>query len=307
MAGILAPLQTTAGKPVQLAAIQGNVPRTGLDAYGQASAVLDNHLAVTRQLAAKIAAGQAAQPEAVFWPEDADDVDPFHDPVASAELTAAAQSVHAQILVGTVAEAQNKQARNEGIVWDPTTGPGAIYVKRHLVPFGEYVPYRSLLTRFISELARVPRDYIPGDRPGTLTVGGVHIADVICFEVAYDDTVRSSVASGTGVIVVQTNNATYGWSGQPEQQLAITQLRAVEHGRPVMIAATSGISGYITPDGNIRQQTRQFTPAVIAAEVTPRTGRTLADRLGAWPELAMAAAALAACGVAGLRRKSELR
>ncbi len=309
LAGILTPLQTTAGKPLQLAAIQGNVPRTGLDAYGQASAVLDNHLTVTEKYAAEVAAGKRPQPAAVFWPEDADDVDPFLDPIASAELTQAAASVHTQILVGTVVEAGANRARNEGIVWDPVTGPGAVYVKRHLVPFGEYIPFRSVLTRFISELGRVPRDYIAGDKPGILTVGGVRIADVICFEVAYDGTVRSSVTGQTGVMVVQTNNATYGWSGQPEQQLAITQLRAVEHGRPVMIAATSGISGYITPDGNIQQETRQFTAAVVAAEVTPRTGLTLADRVGAWPELAMAAAALAAWALAvtRARRASKLR
>lgn len=305
LVGILTPLQTTPGKPVQLAAIQGNVPRTGLDAYGQASAVLDNHLAVTEKYAAEVAAGKMPQPAAVFWPEDSDDVDPFQDPIAAAELTQAAESVHTQILVGTVVAAGGKQARNEGIVWDPVTGPGATYVKRHLVPFGEYVPYRSLLTRYISELSRVPRDYIAGDKPGVLTVGGVHIADVICFEVAYDDTVRSSVSSRNGVIVVQTNNATYGWSGQPEQQLAITQLRAVEHGRPVMIAATSGISGYITPDGNIRQQTRQFTAAVVAAQVTPRTGLTLADRVGAWPELAMALGGLAAWALAVVRGRAQ--
>lgn len=305
LAGVLTPLQTIPGKPVQLAAIQGNVPRTGLDAYGQASAVLDNHLAVTEKYAADVAAGRMPQPTAVFWPEDSDDVDPFQDPIAAAALTQAAASVHTQILVGTVVAAGGKQARNEGIVWDPVTGPGVTYVKRHLVPFGEYVPYRSLLTRYISELSRVPRDYIAGDKPGVLTVGGVHIADVICFEVAYDDTVRSSVSSQSGVMVVQTNNATYGWSGQPEQQLAITQLRAVEHGRPVMIAATSGISGYITPDGNIRQQTRQFTAAVVAAEVTPRTGLTLADRVGAWPELAMALGALAAWALAVARGRAQ--
>ncbi|WP_211466286.1 apolipoprotein N-acyltransferase [Actinocrinis puniceicyclus] len=306
-AGILTPLQTVAAKPVQLVAVQGNVPRTGLDAYGQASAVLGNHLAVTEQYAAKVTAGLAPRPAAVFWPEDADDVDPFQNPVASAALTRAAASVHTQILVGTVVAAGPGQARNEAIVWDPVTGPGAVYVKRHLVPFGEYIPYRSLLTRYISELSRVPRDDIPGDRPGVLTVGGVHIADVICFEIAYDGTVRSSVEPGTGVLVVQTNNATYGWSGQPEQQLAITQLRAVEHRRPVMIAATSGISAYITPDGNVHQETRQFTSAVIAAEVTPRTGSTLADQVGAWPEAVMAAAALAAWALALLRREKELR
>ena len=290
--GLLVPLQTTAGKPIQLAAIQGNVPRTGLDAYGQASAVLDNHIAVTDQYAALIAAGKAPKPVAVFWPEDSDDVDPFQDAVAYSKLMQAAQAVQAPILVGSIVDAGPGQARNEGIVWDPVTGPGQSYTKRHLVPFGEYIPYRAQLTKFISELSRVPRDYVSGSTPGVLTIGGVHIADVICFEVAYDDTVHDSVRSDTGVIVVQTNNATYGWSGQPEQQLAITQLRAVEHGRPVMIAATSGISGYITADGNVQQETRQFTPDVVAAEVTPRTGLTLADRVGAWPELAMTAAAL---------------
>jgi apolipoprotein N-acyltransferase len=290
--GWLVPLQTTAGAPVQLAAIQGDVPRTGLDAYGQADAVLQNHLAVTEQYAAKVAAGKAPKPAAVIWPEDSDDVDPTTDPVVAAELTAAAQSVGTQILVGTVVSVDANHARNEGIVWDPVTGPGQTYIKRHLVPMGEYVPFESTLRKYISELSRVPRSYLPGSAPGVLTVGGVRIADVICFEVAYDDMVRSSVLGDGGVIVVQTNNATYGWTGQPEQQLAISQLRAVEHGRPVLIAATSGISGYITADGVVHQQTRQFTPAVVAADVTPRTGFTLADRVGAWPEAAMAAAAL---------------
>jgi apolipoprotein N-acyltransferase len=296
--GLLVPLQTTAGKPIQLAAIQGNVPRTGLDAYGQASAVLDNHIAVTEQYAAQVAAGKVPQPVAVFWPEDSDDVDPFQDAIAYSKLMQAAQAVHVPILVGAIVNSGPGQARNEGIVWDPATGPGETYTKRHLVPFGEYIPFRAQLTKYFSELSRVPRDYVPGSTPGVLTIGGVHIADVICFEVAYDDMVHDSVNSDTGVLVVQTNNATYGWSGQPEQQLAITQLRAVEHGRPVMIAATSGISGYITADGNVQQETKQFTPAVVAAEVTPRTGLTLADRVGAWPELAMTAVALLAWAAA---------
>jgi apolipoprotein N-acyltransferase len=297
-AGWLVPMQTTSGRSAQLAAIQGGVPRTGLDAYGQKSAVLDNHVAVTDQYAAKIAAGLAPQPAAVIWPEDSDDVDPFQDPAAYAQLAHVANAVHTQILVGSVVNVGTDKARNEGIVWDPLTGPGAVYVKRHLVPMGEYIPFRSLITPYFTALSRVPRDDIPGNRPGALTVGGVRVADVICFEVAYDGIVRDSVRGGGGVIVIQTNNATYGWTGQPEQQLAISQLRAVEHGRPIMVAATSGISAYITPDGVVRQQTGQFTPAVVAADVTMRTGLTLADRVGGWPEAVMTAAALLACAFA---------
>jgi apolipoprotein N-acyltransferase len=291
--GWLVPLQTVAGKPVNLVAIQGNVVQPGINSYGTQDAVLNNHLDVTAQYAALVAAGKAPQPAAVLWPEDSDDVDPFAYPLVYDELTQAAASIKAPILVGAVVGVGSNQVRSEGIVWSPVTGPGASYSKRHLVPFGEYVPYRSFLSKYFSELSRVPADFVPGSTPGVLTIGGVKIADVICFEVAYDDIVRSSVRGGGGVIVVQTNNADYGWTGQPEQQLAISQLRAVESGRPVMIASTSGISGYITPDGVIHQQTGQFTPAVVAATVTPRTGLTLADRVGAAPEWLMT---LLACG-----------
>lgn len=308
LVGNLVPIQTTAGKPVELAAIQGDVPRTGLDAYGQASAVLDNHVRVTEQYAAEIAAGKVPQPVAVFWPEDSDDVDPFTDPTAYAKVSEAVAAIKAQTLVGAVVVVGQKNAQELGIVWDPQTGPGQTYAKRHLVPFGEYIPFRAELTKYISELALVPRDFIPGHTPGVMTVGGVKIAVVICFEVAYDDMVRSSTLGDGGVLVVQTNNATYGWTDQPEEQLAISQLRAVETGRPVMIAATSGISGYIDASGHIVQQTDQFTPAVVSAQVTPRTGQTLALRLGAGPEWVMTGLGLLAwawAAAAGRRRRRE--
>jgi apolipoprotein N-acyltransferase len=304
--GNLVPLQTTAGKPVELAAIQGNVPRTGLDAYGQAFAVLDNHAKLTEQYAQEIAEGKAKQPVAVFWPEDSDDVDPYADSEAYAIVSGAVQAIGVQMLIGTVVDVGPSNAQELGIVWDPNTGPGATYAKRHLVPFGEYIPYRAELTKYFSEMSLVPRDFIPGTKPGVMTVGGVKIALVICYEVAFDDMVRSSVQGGGGVLVVQTNNADYAWTDEPGEQLAISQLRAVETGRPVMIAATSGISGYIDASGRIVQQTGQFTPAIVSAEVTPRTGFTLATRLGADPEWAMMILGLlgwALAAAAGRRRR----
>ena len=308
LVGNLVPIQTTAGKPVELAAIQGDVPRTGLDAYGQASAVLDNHVKVTEEYAQQIAEGKAKQPVAVFWPEDSDDVDPFIDPTAYAKISEAVSAIKVQTLVGAVVDVGQNNAQNLGIVWDPQTGPGQTYAKRHLVPFGEYIPFRTELTKFISEISLVPRDFVPGHTPGVMTVGGVRIAEVICFEVAYDDMVRSSVLGDGGVLVVQTNNATYGHTDQPGEQLAISQLRAVETGRPVMIAATSGISGYIDASGRIVEQTKQFTAAVVSAEVTPRTGQTLAVRLGAAPEWVMMGLGLLAwawAAAAGHRRRRE--
>ena len=85
------------------------------------------------------------------------------------------------------------------------------------MPFGEYIPFRSVLTRYITRLRRIPEDFAPGDKPGLLDVGGVRIGDVICFEVAYDGIVRDVTAGDPRLLVVQTNNATYGHSGQPDQ------------------------------------------------------------------------------------------
>jgi apolipoprotein N-acyltransferase len=132
----------------------------------------------------------------------------------------------------------------------------------------------------------------------------VRVGDVICFEVAYDDLVRDVVTGGGRLLVVQTNNATFGRSGETSQQLAMGRLRAVEHGRAVLVAATSGISAVISPDGSLVEQAPVFTREVLSAQVPTRSGTTLATRLGAAPELLLSglAVAAAAAGVAGRRR-----
>jgi apolipoprotein N-acyltransferase len=95
----------------------------------------------------------------------------------------------------------------------------------------------------------------------------------------------SDVAKGGAqILVVQTNNATYGGTGQPEQQFAITRMRAIETGRTVLIASTSGISGVIQPDGTIEHKSGQFVPDVYVASVPVRDQLTLATRLGGWPQ-----------------------
>jgi apolipoprotein N-acyltransferase len=123
------------------------------------------------------------------------------------------------------------------------------------------------------------------------------VADVICFDVAYDDAVRDAVAGGGELITVQTNNATYGRTAQVEQQFAISRLRAIEHGRTVLVAATSGISGVIAPDGSVVEQSPEFVAQVLVAEVPARTSQTLATRFGptvSWVLTAVGAAAVLA-------------
>jgi apolipoprotein N-acyltransferase len=267
--------------------------------------VFANHVAATHDLAAAVRAGTAPKPDLVIWPENSSDMDPFgHLPVEFA-IDAAVDDIGAPTLVGAVLDAGPKHVRNVGIVWTPGKGPGEFYTKRHPVPFGEYLPLRPLVTALISRLDRVPRDFEAGHRPGVLDLGTTRIGDVICFEIAYDDLVRDVVRDGGRLLVVQTNNATYGRTGQPEQQLAITRLRAVEHGRAVVVAATSGISAVIAPDGGLRHRTGEFTREVTVSAVPLLSDRTVADRVGAWPEAALSALAIAAGLLAWPRRQPD--
>jgi apolipoprotein N-acyltransferase len=270
-----------------VAVVQGNVPRLGLDAFAQRAAVLGNHVEATRELAAEVAAGRVPRPELVIWPENASDLDPFTDPAARTAIDGAVRAVGVPVLVGAVLQGPGDQVRNAGIVWDPQTGPGDSYIKQHPVPFGEYIPYRSLVRRVTAKVDLVPRDFARGTETGLLQVGPVAVGDVICFEVAYDGLVREAVRAGGRLVVVQTNNATFGRSGQSEQQLAMSRLRAVEHGRTVVVAATSGISAVIEPDGRVARRSAIFTRDVLVADVPVRAAHTLATRLGLLPEIAL--------------------
>ncbi|GAA2592496.1 apolipoprotein N-acyltransferase [Actinomadura fulvescens] len=295
-----------AGRPVTVAVVQGNVPRLGLDFHGQRKAVLDNHVRQTHELARRIRAGQVARPELVVWPENASDLDPYIEADAYTAIDGAVRDVGVPVLVGALVDTPDgERVENRGIVWDPRTGPGDYYVKRHPVPFGEYLPFRGVLTKLITRFERVPRDFAKGTRSGVMRMGPVTIGDVICFEVAYDKEVRD-VATGD-LLVVQTNNATYGRTSLPPQQIAMSRLRAVEHGRTILVAATSGISAIVAPDGTMIDRSREFTPDIQVASVPARTSRTLSDRLGAKPEWALALLAAGAAGVAvrTARRKNE--
>ncbi|WP_308294843.1 apolipoprotein N-acyltransferase [Streptomyces sp. JJ66] len=290
LAGYAVPLPTTAADTVRIAVVQGNVQQPGMNFLGRPMLILGNHVEATLDLAAEVEAGRVPRPDLVIWPENASDLDPYQSAEAYAAIDRAAAAVQVPILVGALVNhpTNERYVENQGIVWDPRTGPGDSYTKQHPVPFGEYVPFREQLSQVITRLDRVPRDFLAGDEPGVLTVGPARLGDVICFEVAYDEIVRDTVTAGARALVIQTNNATYGNTGQPEQQLAMSRLRAMEHGRAIVTAAPSGISAVVAPDGTIEQRTEEFTQDVLSAELPLRDGRTLADRVGSAPEWTLA-------------------
>ncbi|HEX2300569.1 MAG TPA: apolipoprotein N-acyltransferase [Pseudonocardiaceae bacterium] len=286
-----------------VAVIQGNVPRAGLDFNAQRRAVLDNHAARTEQLAAEVAAGRYPRPELVIWPENSSDIDPLRNPDARAVVNRAARAIGVPILVGAVLQPPGDRPTNTAIVWDPRTGPGEEHDKRRLQPFGEYVPYREFFRLFNPYVDRAS-NFAPGTGDAAVDLGPVRVGVATCYEVIFDDLVRDSVRAGARLLAVPTNNATFGFTEMTYQQQAISRVRAVEHGRVVLVAATSGVSAVIEPDGGVAQRTSLFTPAALVATVPLRSGTTLATRLGSGPEwslaglggLGMVAAAVRAVG-----------
>ena len=174
------------------------------------------------------------------------------------------------------------------------------YSKQHLVPFGEYVPWRDTLGS-IGELRQIPYDFEAGDETVVFRAGGHRVGSVICFESAFGSLVRDSVRKGAEVVVVSTNNRSYHRSGNSEQHLANSQMRAAETARPVLQASVSGISAVIDPDGTVHDTTGLFEKAIVSTTISTTTGETLYVRFGDWVVLGCALALVVAAGVAVVR------
>ena len=270
---------------IALAAIQGNVPRVGNELLVQRAAVLNNHVKTTEQLLADIESGASPAPDLIIWPESGTDIDPLVPGVAADAINKLATRSQAPILIGATtwhsSGSRGAGPTNSGIMWTEA-GPSQIYSKNHLVPFGEYVPLRSFLAKLITRFDQIPNDFVPGEGPGVFDVSGMQVGDVICFEVAYSNHIYKTINSGAQVITVQTNNATYGNTTQPEQQFAITRFRAIETQRAFLVASTSGISGLIQNDGSVSERTEQFEAAIVTGEAQLVSDKTFSTKHPSW-------------------------
>jgi apolipoprotein N-acyltransferase len=266
---------------ITVAAVQGNVPRLGLEFNAQRRAVLDNHVRETMQLAEDVRAGRAPQPALVIWPENSSDIDPLANPDASTEISNAAAAIKAPILVGGVVKApgytpDNPVSTNSVIVWDPAAGPGERHDKQIVQPFGEYLPWRGLFSH-LSQYAGRAGYFVPGHSTGVVHAAGVPVGVTTCWEVIFDRAARESVRNGAQVLAVPSNNATFN-EAMSQQQLAFGKLRAVEHDRYVVVAGTVGVSAVIAPDGRELDRTQFFEPAYLDTQVRLKTQLTPATR-----------------------------
>ena len=291
-----------------VAAVQGDVPHArSLPGLLRASTVTQNHAAATRALAAQVASGARPAPDMVIWPENSTDLDPTQYPAIYATIATAVAAIDRPVLVGALLQ---DPLRNTGQLWLPRRGPVAVYVKRQLVPFGEYIPFRGLLARITSLVSLQPVDFTPGHRAVVFRQGAIRLGDVICYEVGFDGLVRSEVNAGANLLAVQSNDATFevdGQSGESTQQVAMARIQAITSDRAVVYASTTGESAIIAPDGAVLARTGLWHRAVLDTRVPLRTGLTLADRLAGWPEAVLTALTILALGWAIVRAAAGTR
>ena len=306
LAGGLLPVDPVGGAPTaEVAAIQGNVPRArNLPQLLNDSEVTQNQAAATLKLAAAVKAGRLPAPDVVVWPEDAVGLDPYQYPLIYDEILATVAAVGRPVLVGEVLQ---NPLRNVGQLWVPGRGPTyPIYVKRQLVPFGEYIPFRGIIASFSSLPALQPVNFTAGHQPVVFGVGTIRLGDVICYEVGFDNLVRSEVNAGANLLALQSNDADFeidGQLGETEQQTAMARIRAIESDRAVVYASTTGESSIIAPDGALITRSGVWREAILEARVPLVSYRTLADRVGSWPEYLLVVLTVLALGWAVVRSR----
>lgn len=241
---------------IDLAVIQGSVPRVGLSFNEQKMEVLNYHIKETNNLLDNTNQNY----DAILWPENSIDVDPFINQEAGQLVKDLVKKYNKPLVSGAVLQKEDGLS-NSVIQWDPVNADVIdSYEKLQLVPFGEYLPFRDFLSRYIKRFSLIPQDFIAGNQPNNLYVNNAVISPVICFEVAWNKNIFEQINNGGELISVHTNNATYAFSNQLEQQFMITRIRAMETGRDIVVTATTGISAHINRYGEVIWSSKEFVP-----------------------------------------------
>lgn len=271
---------------IDIAAIQGNdLPATAAVGDRRVAEVAKRIAGLTRELTAS-----GDLPDVVVWPENSLDDDVTTDRRLAAVIGPALRALDGTPLLAGMLTDGPRPGTFLNTIARLSAGPRVnrpqvdeIYVKRKVVPFGEYVPGRRFL-EWIPALDQIPNDAVPGDGVHLFDVGDARIGAIICFENIFPGLTVDMVRAGANVMVVSTNNASYGYSAASRQHVAFSQLRAVESGRWVLHAGISGISAVVDPLGNTTQVTGVFERAIVRADVPLVEAMTPAMYVGPWLE-----------------------
>jgi len=232
-------------------------------------------LAIYRHLTSQAA---RQQPRLIVWPETAAPVFLFEDPRSTA-IADAARHANAYLLTGAL-DRRDGATRNIAVLFDPHGVVNGEYAKRHLVPFGEFVPLKQPLWFLNVIVGGAIGELTPGTTPAVFATPVGRLGVFICYEAIFPSEVRDVVRAGADVLVNITNDAWFGPSAAPVQHLAMAAFRAIETHRYLIRAANTGISAIVAPDGEIVQASPLFTPVVLAGQVNPIASHTPYVRYG---------------------------
>lgn len=285
----LAPTGSATGETLTVAAVQGGGPQGTRATDESAREVTRRHLAATRALPRDLAL------DLVLWPENTVDVAEFATSTQLVEIAGEAARLGVPISVGVTEDtADRSRFVNAQVVVTPDGEVISRYEKVRRVPFGEYVPLRTMLEAIGAPIDRIGRDAVAGTGPAYVDLAdGTRLAVAISWEIFFGGRVRDGVELGGEAVINPTNGASYTGTIVQTQQVASSRLRAIESGRWVVQAAPTGFTAVVDHDGTVRDRTAVSEQRVIIDEIELRTGFTWYTRLGDAPFIVLAAALLA--------------
>lgn len=262
---------------LDVAVVQGGGPQRTRAVDTDERVVFERHLEASEDVQLPV--------DLVVWPENVVNVDgPLEDNPEYEELAALAQRLDATLVVGVV-ESFDDHFLNAAIAFDRTGEVVARYDKERRVPFGEYVPLRSIVDPLSGGAVDrfIPRDARPGEGESLLETPVGPLGVAISWEVFFDERGIAAAQPGGQILLNPTNGSSYWLTIVQSQQVASSRLRALETDRWVLQAAPTGFSAIVTPDGDVVDRTGVSERAVLAATVELREGETVAVRFGRWP------------------------
>ena len=224
------------------------------------------------------------KPTLIVWPETALPFFYQDAPAFASQMRRFADRIGATLLFGSPAyERKNRQIQYYNRAYMITSGISSVgyYDKRHLVPFGEYVPLKKYLP-FLNQLVQAAGNFVNGDRQGPLKRKDLSLGVLICFEAIFPELARDLARDGAQVLVNITNDAWFGTTSAPYQHLSMAVFRSVETGLPMIRAANTGFSAFIGPSGKILSKSALFEEAVLNQSVpfSPSVSATPYTRMG---------------------------
>jgi len=277
LAPVFLPAAVLDGPSVSIAVVQIDVRvPPGL------STVEEDLVVARRNIEAHRSLGRGSGADLVVWGEGALDPAAQRDPATMTDTREAIATVGIPTTLGAVVNDADGSQHTSVLAFDAQGRLVDRYDKVHLVPFGEYVPFRRRL-QWIDAIDQIPIDRVPGEgyhpiqQPGLPPYG-----TPICFENAFPSIPRTFVRDGAQFLVVPVNNASYLFTAAAAQHLQMSQMRAVETGRWVVDAGVSGISAFIDPAGAVQSRTELFQPAILRGQVQASTAQTVYVRFGDW-------------------------